>query len=69
MPQSHRARIRDEFTRQAETMTTSTVFTDQEILARIRDAAGLTSQARVLDLACGPGMVTAALAPYAGAVQ
>jgi len=68
MQQSHQAQIRDEFTRQADTMTASAVFTDQEILTRIRDAAGLTPQSRVLDLACGPGIVTAALSPYAGAV-
>ena len=68
MQQTHRAQIRDEFTRQADAMTASAVFTDQEILDRIRVAAGLTPQSRVLDLACGPGIVTAALAPYAGAV-
>jgi ubiquinone/menaquinone biosynthesis C-methylase UbiE len=68
MQQSHQSQIRDEFTRQADAMVASAVFTDQEILARIRHAAGLTPRARVLDLACGPGIVTAALAPYAGAV-
>src|SRR5688572_14551801 len=68
MQQSHQTQIRDEFTRQADTMMASAVFTDEQILARIRDAAGLTPQSRVLDLACGPGIVTAALAPYAGAV-
>ncbi len=68
MQQSHQTQIRDEFTRQADTMVASAVFTDEDILARIRDAAALTPQARVLDLSCGPGIVTAALAPYAGAV-
>ena len=68
MQPSHQTQIRDEFTRQADAMAASAVFTDAEILARIRDAAGLTPQARVLDVACGPGIVTAALAPYAGAV-
>lgn len=66
--QSHQTQVRDEFTRQADAMVASAVFTDEEILARIRDAAGLTPQTRVLDLACGPGIVTTALAPYAGNV-
>ena len=68
MQSSHQSSIRHEFTRQADTMSAAAVFTDQDILARIRDAAGLTPASRVLDLACGPGIVTAALAPYAGAV-
>ncbi len=67
--QSHQAQVRDEFTRQADAMAASAVFTDEEILARIRDAAGLTLQTRVLDLACGPGIVATALAPYAGDVM
>ncbi|PON15628.1 hypothetical protein C2W62_22795 [Candidatus Entotheonella serta] len=59
---AHQHRIRDEFTRQADTMATAAVFTDQEILDRIRQAAGLTPQSQVLDLACGSGIVAEALA-------
>lgn len=49
---AHQHRIWDEFTRQADTMATAAVFTDQE----------------VLDLACGPGIVAEALAHDAGRV-
>ena len=65
---THQHRIRDEFARQADTMAAAAVFTDQEILDRIRQAAALTSQSRVLDLACGPGIVAEALARDAGGV-
>jgi len=42
MQPSRRSQIRDEFTRQADTKTAAAaVFTDQERLARIHDAAGL----------------------------
>lgn len=64
----HQAQIRDEFTRQADTMVAAAVFTDTDILDRIRVAAGLTPHMRVLDVACGPGIVAAALAPDAGNV-
>jgi len=66
--QDHETRIREEFSRQADTMALATFFTDEQILARIRDAMGMTRPARVLDLACGPGIVSAALAPHAGEV-
>jgi len=60
--------VRDEFTRQAESLAAGVVFNDETILARIREAAALTRQSRVLDVACGPGIVAAALAPDAGEV-
>jgi ubiquinone/menaquinone biosynthesis C-methylase UbiE len=66
--QAHQAQVRDEFTRQADTMVAAAVFTDEDILSRIRQAAGLTRQTRVLDLACGPGIVAEALARDAGEV-
>ena len=65
---SHLTRVRDDFSRQAETMAAATVFTDEQILTRIREAAALTQQMRVLDLACGPGIVSEALAYDAGEV-
>jgi ubiquinone/menaquinone biosynthesis C-methylase UbiE len=58
----HQAIVREEFARQADTMATAAVFNDQTVLARIRDAAQITPQARVLDVACGPGIVVEALA-------
>jgi ubiquinone/menaquinone biosynthesis C-methylase UbiE len=49
-------------------MASAAVFTDEGILARIREAASLTPGSRVLDLACGPGIVSEALAYQAGTV-
>jgi ubiquinone/menaquinone biosynthesis C-methylase UbiE len=66
--EQHQNQIRQEFTRQADAMTASAVFTDADILDRIREAAGLTRQSRVLDVACGPGIVAEALARHAGVV-
>ncbi|MGQ4810574.1 putative methyltransferase YcgJ [Candidatus Entotheonellaceae bacterium PAL068K] len=66
--EQHQTQIRREFTRQADTLSAAAIFTDEHILARIRQAAGLTRQARLLDVACGPGIVAAALAPEAGDV-
>lgn len=64
----HQTLVRDEFSRQAEAMATAALFNDERILARIREAAGLTRQSRALDVACGPGIVAAALAQDAGEV-
>ena len=64
----HLTRIRHEFSRQAEAMSAATIFTDEQILSRIRDATGLTRHMRVLDLACGPGIVSEVLAHDAGDV-
>jgi ubiquinone/menaquinone biosynthesis C-methylase UbiE len=64
----HQKLIRSEFTRQAETMSSAKYFTDAGILARIREAAGLTRGLRALDVACGPGIVAEALAQDAGEV-
>ncbi len=65
---NHQTLVRDEFSRQAEVMATATLFNDERILARIREAAGLTRQSRALDVACGPGIVAVALAQDAGEV-
>lgn len=64
----HQTRVQDEFSRQAETMVAAAFFTDEQILGRIREAARLTPGSRVLDLACGPGIVSEALAHLAGTV-
>lgn len=64
----HQELIRSEFTRQAETLGSAKYFTDAEILARIREAAGLTRSRRALDVACGPGIVAEALAQDGGEV-
>jgi ubiquinone/menaquinone biosynthesis C-methylase UbiE len=64
----HEAIVREEFARQADAMANAVLFNDQTVLARIRDAAKLTPGSRVLDVACGPGIVVEALARGAGEV-
>ena len=64
----HDQLIQSEFSRQAAAMATAAIFNDANVLARIRDAARLTKRSRVLDVACGPGIVVEALAPGAGEV-
>src|SRR5512139_1841184 len=49
-------------------MAAAVVFHDETILARICDAARLTPRSRALDVGCGPGIVTEALARHAGEV-
>lgn len=64
----HLKRVTEEFTRQAETFAASASIKDRQIVQRIVDAAGEAGRGRLLDLACGPGIVTAALAGRAAAV-
>lgn len=64
----HLKRVAEEFTRQAETFASSPSINDRQIIQRIVEAAGDAGRGRILDLACGPGIVTAALAERAAAV-
>lgn len=64
----HDKLIKEEFARQADSMSTFPVFTSSDILDRIKSAACPTSNSRVLDLGCGPGIVTEAFANDAGEV-
>ncbi len=64
----HLSRVKEEFTRQAEALSTAPVFTDSKVLEKIVGAVKPTKEMQVLDLGCGPGIVTAALAPKAGEV-
>lgn len=66
--QDHETLIRKEFSRQADAMAKAALFNDEGVLARIREAARLTNSSRVLDVACGPGIVVEALARAAGKV-
>lgn len=66
--QDHQDLIRREFSRQADAMANAALFNDAGVLDRIREAAPLTRQSRVLDVACGPGIVVEALARAAGEV-
>jgi ubiquinone/menaquinone biosynthesis C-methylase UbiE len=58
----HDQLIRSEFSRQADVMAQAAIFNDANVLARICDAGRLTRSSRVLDVACGPGIVVEALA-------
>ncbi len=61
----HHSRVKEEFKRQAETLSVAHVFTDSDVLDRICTAVHPTKKTRILDLGCGPGIVTAALARQA----
>jgi ubiquinone/menaquinone biosynthesis C-methylase UbiE len=61
-------RTREEFTRQAETLESAAVFTDEAVFDRISAALAPMSGMRILDLGCGPGIVSAGLAPDAAEV-
>lgn len=58
----HNAVILDQFTRQARPFATSATIRNQEILDRILQMAGPQSDDTVLDVACGPGLLTCAFA-------
>jgi ubiquinone/menaquinone biosynthesis C-methylase UbiE len=58
-------RVRQEFTQQAASFAASASLTDEAHVARLVDAVGDAGRGRVLDVACGPGIVTAALAATA----
>ncbi len=59
----HFSRIKEEFKRQAETLSVASVFTDSGVLEQIHTAIKPTRLMNLLDLGCGPGIVTAAMAP------
>lgn len=61
----HENRVRDEFTRQAETFSASAVITDTALTQRFITALGEPAHGSVLDVACGPGILSAALAKTA----
>ncbi len=64
----HLERIADEFSRQAESFERWAELTDDQVATRFRDALGPARDGRLLDLACGPGVVTAAIAAGAASV-
>jgi ubiquinone/menaquinone biosynthesis C-methylase UbiE len=61
----HREIVQSSFEKQAEDFSRSPVITDAAALARLIHWSAVTGQERVLDAACGPGLVAAALAPRA----
>jgi SAM-dependent methyltransferase len=64
----HLRRVADEFGRQAQTFDHWAEKVDDQVDARFRAALGDAGQGHLLDVACGPGVVTAAIAPGAASV-
>jgi ubiquinone/menaquinone biosynthesis C-methylase UbiE len=62
--ESHEALIRDQFTRQAVPFSTAGAITDANALQLVIDAAVPGPRDRLLDVACGGGIVVCALAPF-----
>jgi ubiquinone/menaquinone biosynthesis C-methylase UbiE len=62
---SRETTVAAEFTRQADAMQKAPAFSAVDVLHRIRTAVGPPPIGRVLDVACGPGIVAEALAPLA----
>jgi SAM-dependent methyltransferase len=60
---AHRDLIVDQFTRQAVPFSTAPGIRDPARLRMLVEFAGATAADTVLDVACGPGLVVAALAP------
>jgi ubiquinone/menaquinone biosynthesis C-methylase UbiE len=61
----HDNRVREEFTRQAETFSASAAITDAALTQRFVTALGEVAHGSVLDVACGPGILSAAIAKTA----
>ncbi len=59
----HFSRVQEEFKRQAATLSAAPVFSDSGVLEQIYGAVQPTGRMTLLDLGCGPGLVTARLAP------
>jgi ubiquinone/menaquinone biosynthesis C-methylase UbiE len=64
----HLKRITDEFSRQAQTFEVWAEKVDADVGPRFGTALGNAARGRLIDVACGPGVVTAALAPNAASV-
>jgi SAM-dependent methyltransferase len=60
--QQHNASILDQFTRQAVPFATAPAIRDRRILDRIVQMAAPKPEDTVLDVACGPGLLTCAFA-------
>jgi ubiquinone/menaquinone biosynthesis C-methylase UbiE len=60
---SHRDLIRGEFSRQADAMARAPAFSAAAIVDRFKDSIAAKASGVMLDLACGPGILLASLAP------
>ncbi len=61
----HLQRVQQEFTRQAGQFATAAAVTHHDLVQRFADAVPADAGSVILDVACGPGIITAALAPRA----
>jgi SAM-dependent methyltransferase len=61
---THQDLILDQFTRQATVFSTAPAISDEDALRMIVEAAQPASDDRLLDVACGPGLVVCAFAPH-----
>ena len=61
---SHQDLILDQFTRQAQLFSTAAPITNESALQMIVEAARPTPGDRMLDIACGGGLVVCAFAPH-----
>jgi SAM-dependent methyltransferase len=68
MTTDHDAVTIDQFTKQAEPFAAMPAHSDADIVRLIREAARLQPDSRVLDVACGPGLVALVVAESAGHV-
>lgn len=59
----HLQRVQQEFTRQAGHFAAAAAVTRGDLVQRFADAVPADAGSVILDVACGPGIVTAALAP------
>lgn len=64
----HLKRVTDEFARQAHTFDRFAEKTDEQVATRFTDALGDAGRGDLIDVACGPGVVTAAIASRAASV-
>jgi len=64
----HLKRVADEFARQAQTFDLFAEKTDEQVAARFAAALGDAGRGELIDVACGPGVVTAAIAARAASV-
>jgi 2-polyprenyl-3-methyl-5-hydroxy-6-metoxy-1,4-benzoquinol methylase len=60
--------VRDEFSRQAHTFDSWAAQTDERSGQRFVDALGEASRGAVLDVACGPGVISQAVSTHASSV-
>jgi SAM-dependent methyltransferase len=65
---SHSTQVRDEFAHQADSFARSPGMSLAETLGVVVDLAPADADARWVDLACGPGLVSRGLAPRVGSV-